>query len=402
MDSVPIKNLGSLKKLKVALAVGCLLVLRLYLYQIAPHAIQGSKEFFTLFAFHVGIFMSSRWLMAPRLAQRKSRIRWWFIVYSLQLTVFTIAIIAFSFWQGALKFTGLKSFYISNFYHITLTFLIPSGLGLIYFFLRSAFNGRKQREASLKRAEQLEIERAREREASQKREEQLEAERAREREAFQKQEAQLLEERAREHEASMELEEQLRDALFKWNQQRLTPHFVFNTLTTIEELNRIQHPEASKAIEILGTISRFYMALENQLFVSSTDELEQVDRLLQIYIIRKSKAIYIEQHIDRSTLARRIPALLIFNLLENTCQYGIITQQAKPASLTVKPWNDRGVHIVVFNHVAERPLPEVKQGLGQLEHMEKTLKLLHPENQIHIRREESTFTVELFLHGQDT
>lgn len=382
MDSVLIKNLASLKKLKVALAVGGLLLLWLYLYRIVPHAIQGSKEFFTLLAFHVGIFVSSRWLMAPRL--RKSRIRWWFIVYALQLMVFTIAIIAFSFWQGALKFTGLKGFYISNFYDITFTFLIPSGLGLFHFFLRSAFNRQKQREAS------------------QKREEQLEAERAREREAFQEQEAQLLAERAREHEASMELEKQLRDALFKWNQQRLTPHFVFNTLTTIEELNRIQHPEASKAIEILGTISRFYMALENQLFVSLVDELEQVDRLLLIYIIRKSKAIYIEQHIDRSTLARRIPALLIFNLLENTCQYGIITQQAKPARLTVKPWNDHGVHIVVFNHMAERPLPEVKQGLGQLEHMEETLKLLHPENQIHIRRDESTFTVELFLHGQDT
>ncbi|GGH16637.1 hypothetical protein FAZ19_13170 [Sphingobacterium alkalisoli] len=365
MDSVPIKNLASLRKLKVALAVGGLLLLWLYLYQIVPHAFQGAKEFFTLLAFHVGIFVSSRWFMAPQLQQRKARLTWWFIVYALQLMVFTIAIIAFSFWQGALKFTGLKSFYISNFYHITFTFLIPSVLGLTHFFLRSAFNRQKKREASQKREEQLEAE------------------------------------RAREHEASMELEKQLRDALFKWNQQRLMPHLVFNTLTTIEELNRIQHPEASKAIEILGTISRFYMTLENQLFVSLTDELEQVDRLLQIYIIRKSKAIYIEQHIDRSTPARRIPALLIFNLLENTCQYGIITQQAKPASLTIKPWNDHGVHIVVFNHMAARPLPEVKQGHGQLEHMEKTLKLLHPENQIHIIIDSNTFTVELFLHGED-
>ncbi|MFC0182927.1 Histidine kinase [Pseudarcicella hirudinis] len=124
-----------------------------------------------------------------------------------------------------------------------------------------------------------------------------------------------------------ELENQLNlaqlDAL-KW---QLNPHFLFNTLNTVNSLIRTeQYPLAIQANARLGDFLRTTLYAEPRQFVSLQKEMEFLDLYLNIEFLRFRDRLKVKKDISRESLDIEVPYFILQPLVENAIKHGIAKQ----------------------------------------------------------------------------
>ncbi|UJH92050.1 histidine kinase [Antarcticibacterium sp. 1MA-6-2] len=118
------------------------------------------------------------------------------------------------------------------------------------------------------------------------------------------------------------LETQLVNTRMKMLSSQLQPHFLFNTLNSISVLADI---DAGKAKDTIADLSDF---LREILYCSDTNEitLEKELRTLEYYLniltVRFSNDLKIRKDIDQNLLNKKVPALLLQPLIENSIKHG--------------------------------------------------------------------------------
>ncbi|HEY0432468.1 MAG TPA: histidine kinase, partial [Chitinophagaceae bacterium] len=110
--------------------------------------------------------------------------------------------------------------------------------------------------------------------------------------------------------------------LFKLRQQ-LQPHFLFNSLNSINALIGSRPEEARKMVQQLSDFLRGTMRKEENLFISFSEELEYLRLYLEIEKVRFGYRMKTEMNIDQKTLSWRIPSLLLQPLMENAIKFGL-------------------------------------------------------------------------------
>src|SRR5262249_5377631 len=119
------------------------------------------------------------------------------------------------------------------------------------------------------------------------------------------------------------LETRLAQAQLNALKMQLHPHFLFNTLHSISSLVN-EDPEAAEAM-----IARFSellrLSLENTGAeeVPLSQEVEFIERYLEIEQIRFEDRLHIHFDIDPQTLDARVPNLILQPLVENAIRHGI-------------------------------------------------------------------------------
>ena len=118
------------------------------------------------------------------------------------------------------------------------------------------------------------------------------------------------------------LESQLVNTRMKMLSSQLQPHFLFNTLNSIAVLTDI---DASKAKDTIADLSDFlreilYNSDSNR--ISLDEELRILEYYLNIVNVRFSDHLNITQKIDDSILLKKVPALLLQPLIENSIKHG--------------------------------------------------------------------------------
>ncbi len=118
------------------------------------------------------------------------------------------------------------------------------------------------------------------------------------------------------------LETQLVNTRMKMLSSQLQPHFLFNTLNSIAVLTDV---DASKAKDTIADLSDFlreilYSSESNR--ISLDEELRILDYYLNIVNVRFSDHLHITKHIDDFLLMKRVPALLLQPLIENSIKHG--------------------------------------------------------------------------------
>lgn len=106
-------------------------------------------------------------------------------------------------------------------------------------------------------------------------------------------------------------------------QAQLQPHFLFNTLNGIAMLTRKNPAVAEEMITSLSELLRIALDGERKPEIPLRDELEFIDRYIDIQRMRFGDRLKIERSIERETLDVLVPALLIQPLVENAIHHGI-------------------------------------------------------------------------------
>ena len=102
---------------------------------------------------------------------------------------------------------------------------------------------------------------------------------------------------------------------------QINPHFLFNTLTSIQSLIRT-NPETARTVvvKLSGLLRRLLRSRDH--FVTLREELESIDEYLDIEVIRFGPQLTVEKQISPDTLDVIVPSMILQPLVENSIKHG--------------------------------------------------------------------------------
>ena len=110
--------------------------------------------------------------------------------------------------------------------------------------------------------------------------------------------------------------------LFKLRQQ-LQPHFLFNSLNSINALIGNRPQEARKMVQQLSDFLRGTIKKEETQWVTLQEELQYLELYLDIEKVRFGNRLATEIEIDENTQQLKLPALLLQPIVENAIKFGL-------------------------------------------------------------------------------
>ncbi len=121
----------------------------------------------------------------------------------------------------------------------------------------------------------------------------------------------------------LETEVGAREAEVRALRAQLNPHFLFNSLNSINALIGSDPEGARRMCERLGDFLRRTLALSARDEVTLGEELELVERYLGIEQVRFGERLAVQHAVDPDAMACRVPPLLLQPLVENAIKHGI-------------------------------------------------------------------------------
>ena len=120
------------------------------------------------------------------------------------------------------------------------------------------------------------------------------------------------------------LSEQLTGARLAALQAQLNPHFLFNSLNTVNVLIRDgANAQATRVVEQLSDVLRLTLSRTNDSEISLTDELHLVRRYIAVEQARFSDRLHPTFAIASDVLSAAVPAFALQHLVENAIRHGI-------------------------------------------------------------------------------
>jgi two-component sensor histidine kinase len=114
-----------------------------------------------------------------------------------------------------------------------------------------------------------------------------------------------------------------REAELRALRAQLNPHFLFNSLNSINALVGSDPEGARRMCEGLGDFLRRTLALGARDEVTLSEELMLVERYLDIEQLRFGDRLRVERAVDPDAAVCRVPPLLLQPLVENAIKHGI-------------------------------------------------------------------------------
>jgi sensor histidine kinase YesM len=104
---------------------------------------------------------------------------------------------------------------------------------------------------------------------------------------------------------------------------QLNPHFLFNALNSIHSLAMMKKDNASDAVLLLSDLMRYTLNYEKRDLVPFMEEIEVVEKYVDLEKIRFGKKLNVEWSISEDTLAVKIPPIIVQTLVENAIKHGL-------------------------------------------------------------------------------
>jgi sensor histidine kinase YesM len=156
----------------------------------------------------------------------------------------------------------------------------------------------------------------------------------------------------------------------------LNPHFLFNSLNSIKALVNHEPQQARHAIVLLSEILRHALHLSKKESITLAEELEQVEKYLQLEKIRFEERLEFTFDISPQAKSASILPFTLLNLVENAIKHGI-SQNINGGDINIS------VHIVggdlkmeVHNTGQLANSPYNGNGIG-IKNIKERLQLLH-------------------------
>lgn len=162
-----------------------------------------------------------------------------------------------------------------------------------------------------------------------------------------------------------QLEARLARAQLQSLRLQLHPHFLFNTLNTINALISTDRHAAERVISGLSELLRMSLSSASEQEVTLAKELELLAHYIEIQQIRFQDRLTVTFRIDPDTRHALVPNLMLQPLVENAIRHGI-APRAAPGHVVVSAAR-RGMRLelsVVDDGVGENPRVDHRDGVG--------------------------------------
>jgi two-component system sensor histidine kinase AlgZ len=190
-----------------------------------------------------------------------------------------------------------------------------------------------------------------------------------------------------------------RDAEVRALRAQLNPHFLFNSLNSINALVGNDPEAARRMCERLGDFLRQTLSLAGRETVPLGDEVKLVERYLAIEQVRFGERLSQDIRVNREVAKFPLPPLLLQPLVENAVKHGISERvEGGTIQVTADPHGD-GVRIVVENPFDEDAITQRGEGVG-LENVRRRLRATEARRaQLTTSKTGGQYRVELTISG---
>jgi len=120
-----------------------------------------------------------------------------------------------------------------------------------------------------------------------------------------------------------QLETRLVEAHLQTLQRQLHPHFLFNTLHAISALMHRDVAAADRTLAQLSDLLRLTLDSVKRPEIQFTEELEFLEKYVQIEQVRLGDRLVIRFDVDPETFDAMVPALILQPLVENAIKHGV-------------------------------------------------------------------------------
>jgi hypothetical protein len=163
--------------------------------------------------------------------------------------------------------------------------------------------------------------------------------------------------------------------LFKLRQQ-LQPHFLFNSLNSINALIGSRPAEARKMVQQLSDFLRGTLKKEETQWVTLKEELQYLQLYLEIEKVRFGNRLDTITEATEGTEAMKLPALLLQPIVENAIKFGLYDTTGETVIRIHATKKDNGLLVKVSNPFdPETSTPKQGTGFG-LKSVQRRLYLL--------------------------
>ena len=178
-----------------------------------------------------------------------------------------------------------------------------------------------------------------------------------------------------------EAEKLARDAELYNLRQQLQPHFLFNSLNSINALIGFKPEQARKMIHQLSDFLRGTLKKDDQLLVPLVDELQHLNLYLDIEKVRFGHRLETEISCDEHCNEAMLPSLLLQPIVENAIKFGLYDTTEK-VTVSIRAEID-GNNLVVMIQNPYDPQTTRPKGTGfGLRGVQRRLYLLFARNDL--------------------
>ena len=194
------------------------------------------------------------------------------------------------------------------------------------------------------------------------------------------------------------LNEQLAKAQLSALRQQIEPHFLFNTLNTVAGLVREGKNDA--AVDMIAGLSdllRRTLRTPDQQQMELGEELEVVEKYLDIEKARFAERLQVEVHVPKELLRARVPSLILQPIVENAVKHGI-AKRLQGGAIGIRAARRNGALTVsVKNDGPEFPPDWQHKGIGLENVRERLATLYGDEAELKVESSEGGPRVEVVL-----
>ncbi|MDH4057602.1 MAG: histidine kinase, partial [Cyclobacteriaceae bacterium] len=182
---------------------------------------------------------------------------------------------------------------------------------------------------------------------------------------------------------------------------QINPHFLFNTLNSINTLVGSNKEEARRVITQLSDIFRYALDSHGDNNVKLIHELDFIDNYVKIQQVRFGARLKYVKEVDPACLGIQIPPMILQPLVENSVKYGI---GPKDEGGTITVIVKRFSHMVYFEvkddglgSKAKKVMDGSSSGVGVKNTDQRLRNSFGPGHGLRIRSDEWGYSVSFFI-----
>jgi LytS/YehU family sensor histidine kinase len=169
--------------------------------------------------------------------------------------------------------------------------------------------------------------------------------------------------------------------LFKLRQQ-LQPHFLFNSLNSINALIGSQPQKARNMIQQLSDFLRGTLKKEDHQWISLEEELQHLQLYLEIEKVRFGHRLSTEIKNETGGIKMQLPAMLLQPVVENAIKFGLY-DTIGDITISIEATNDDGSLVLEVRNPFDPETSSPKKGTGfGLSSVKRRLYLLFARNDL--------------------
>lgn len=176
------------------------------------------------------------------------------------------------------------------------------------------------------------------------------------------------------------------------------PHFLFNSLNSINALITVQPEKARTMVHLLSNFMRYSVRVEKGEITTLQNEFEHISRYIDIEKVRFGERLDFEVKIESELFDLKLPKLILQPLVENAIKYGLYNT-LEDVTIQLAAVLENNNLIVTIENPFDPDSVEEKKGTGfGLRSVRKKLFILYRcDGLVQTKSENNLFRVQLTI-----